>query len=90
MLIEELKPIIDERYRTLTDKANTAIGGSSLGGLVSLYLGLTHPDVFGSVAVDVAVGLVGNRAMIVGCRRSDGPNVRACGSTLAAAKESRR
>ncbi|MEA2568369.1 MAG: hypothetical protein QOI24_370 [Acidobacteriota bacterium] len=50
MLIEELKPIIDAGYRTLTDRDNTAIGGSSLGGLVSLYLGLSHPDIFGSVA----------------------------------------
>jgi len=50
MLIEELKPIIDAAYRTQTDKANTAIGGSSLGGLVSLYLGLSRPEVFGSVA----------------------------------------
>lgn len=51
MLIEELKPVIDARYRTLTDRANTAIGGSSLGGLVSLYLVLRHPQVFGRAAV---------------------------------------
>ena len=51
MLIEELKPVIDSRYRTLTDRPNTAIGGSSLGGLVSLYLVLRHPQVFGRAAV---------------------------------------
>jgi predicted alpha/beta superfamily hydrolase len=50
MLVEELKPVIDAGYRTLPDSANTAIGGSSLGGLVSLYLGLKRGDVFGSVA----------------------------------------
>jgi predicted alpha/beta superfamily hydrolase len=50
MIVEELKPVIDAGYRTQPDKANTAIGGSSLGGLVSLYLGLKRPDVFGSVA----------------------------------------
>lgn len=50
-LIEELKPVIDERYRTLSDRDHTAIGGSSLGGLVSLYLVLTHPEVFGRAAV---------------------------------------
>jgi len=38
MLVDEIKPLIDAKYRT-TDRA--AIGGSSLGGLVSLYLGLT-------------------------------------------------
>src|SRR5258706_3660862 len=51
MIIEELKPIIDAQYRTLTDASNTALGGSSLGGLATLYLGLTHPDVFGHLAV---------------------------------------
>src|SRR5579871_4912540 len=43
MLVEELKPFIDRRYRTLKDAAHTGLGGSSLGGLVSLYLGLKHP-----------------------------------------------
>ena len=51
MLIEELKPAIDRLYRTLPDAANTGLGGSSLGGLISLYLGLTHPEVFGRLAV---------------------------------------
>jgi len=51
MIIEELKPIIDASYRTLTDAPNTALGGSSLGGLATLYLGLTHPAVFGHLAV---------------------------------------
>lgn len=51
MLVEELKPFIDAEYRTLTDTANTGLGGASLGGLVSLHLGLTHPTVFGKLAV---------------------------------------
>jgi predicted alpha/beta superfamily hydrolase len=51
MLVEELKPFIDSEYRTLTDAANTGLGGTSLGGLVSLYLGLKHPTVFGRLAV---------------------------------------
>ncbi len=50
-LTEELKPMIDERFRTLGDPANTAIGGSSLGGLVSLVLALRRRDVFGRAAV---------------------------------------
>ncbi len=51
MLVEELKPFIDQRYRTLSDQSSTGLGGSSLGGLVSLYLGLTYPDVYGKLAV---------------------------------------
>ena len=50
-VIEELKPAIDARFRTLPDAENTGIGGSSLGGLVSLYLALKHPNVFRRVAV---------------------------------------
>lgn len=51
MLVEELKPFIDAEYRTLTDAANTGLGGASLGGLVSLYLGLKYPGKFGKLAV---------------------------------------
>lgn len=51
MLAEELKPFIDSEFRTLTDAANTGLGGASLGGLVSLYLGLKQPAVFGRLAV---------------------------------------
>jgi len=50
MLIEELKPFIDRSYRTKTDLKNTGIGGSSLGGILSLYLGLKYKHVFGRVA----------------------------------------
>jgi predicted alpha/beta superfamily hydrolase len=45
-LAETLKPYIDKNYRTLTDRANTGIGGSSMGGLVSLYAGLLYPQVY--------------------------------------------
>jgi predicted alpha/beta superfamily hydrolase len=50
-LVEELKPFVDSRYRTLADAQNTGLGGSSLGGLVSLHLGIKHPHVFGKLAV---------------------------------------
>ncbi len=48
-LIEELKPFIDRSYRTRPEPASTAIGGASFGGLVSLWLGLGSPQVFGQV-----------------------------------------
>ena len=51
MIIEELKPFIDKEYRTKPEREFTGLGGSSLGGLVSLYLGLKRPDVFSRLAV---------------------------------------
>jgi predicted alpha/beta superfamily hydrolase len=47
MLVGELKPQIDSMLRTRTDRASTALVGSSLGGLISAYVGLRRPDVFG-------------------------------------------
>jgi predicted alpha/beta superfamily hydrolase len=49
-MVNELKPLIDARLRTLTDPQNTAVMGSSLGGVVSFYLGWEYPDVFGKAA----------------------------------------
>jgi metallo-beta-lactamase class B len=46
-----LKPYIDAHYRTLPDKSNTAIAGSSMGGLISLYAVLKYPDVFSRAGV---------------------------------------
>lgn len=51
LLTRELKPLIDEQYRTRSGPADTGLGGSSLGGLISLALGLNHPEVFGKLAV---------------------------------------
>jgi predicted alpha/beta superfamily hydrolase len=51
MLVEELKPFIDASYKTLTGAADTAMGGSSLGGLLTMHLGLRYPNAFGKLAV---------------------------------------
>lgn len=63
LITEELMPFINANYRTLNgktgngqtqtgkDPAHTGMGGSSLGGLATLYLGLKYPDVFGKLAV---------------------------------------
>ncbi|MSU61283.1 MAG: alpha/beta hydrolase [Pedosphaera sp.] len=49
-LIEELKPKIDRDYRTKRDRANTAVMGSSMGGICSIALAWQRPDVFGKAA----------------------------------------
>ncbi len=51
MVVEELRAFIAHQYRTLSGAANCGMGGSSLGGLVTLYLGMRYPDVFGKLAV---------------------------------------
>ena len=51
MLTRELMPWIAAQYRVRTERADTGVGGSSLGALVSLYLGLRHPQLFGKLAV---------------------------------------
>jgi len=48
-LANELKPYIDKNYRTLATTENTALIGSSLGGLISFYGGLKYPEVFGKI-----------------------------------------
>lgn len=49
-LTKELKPYIDSHYSVLKDPSNTAVMGSSRGGLISLYAISEYPNVFGSAA----------------------------------------
>ncbi|MEK8051313.1 alpha/beta hydrolase-fold protein [Ideonella sp. DXS22W] len=47
-LVEELKPAVDARYATRPAREHTALMGSSMGGLISLYGLCEHPQVFGA------------------------------------------
>lgn len=49
-IVEELKPLIDERFSTYSDPQNTFIMGSSMGGLISAYAMCEFPEVFGAAA----------------------------------------
>jgi predicted alpha/beta superfamily hydrolase len=51
MLAREIKPFIDQQYRTRKGAAETGVGGSSLGAIASLVIGLTYPKVFGKLAL---------------------------------------
>jgi predicted alpha/beta superfamily hydrolase len=46
-----VKPLIDERYRTIPTAGGTGIAGSSLGGLISLYAFFRQPSAFGFAGV---------------------------------------
>lgn len=45
-LAETLKPYIDDKFRTRPEAEHTGIGGSSLGGLISIYAGIIYPQVY--------------------------------------------
>lgn len=50
-MMDTLKPLIDGKYRVKHGRESTGIGGSSLGGLISLYAGFRYPDVFGKLLI---------------------------------------
>ena len=50
-MVKNLKPYIDSHYRTKSDARNTAIAGSSMGGLIALYATVKYPKVFGVAGV---------------------------------------
>lgn len=48
---DTLKPYIDKKYRTLPEREYTGIGGSSLGGLISIYGGFLYPEVYSKLMI---------------------------------------
>ena len=50
-LMNELKPFIDRKYRTKREAAFTGLGGSSLGGLATLAIGILYPQAFSRLIV---------------------------------------
>lgn len=50
-ITDTLKPFIDQKYRTKKDREHTGIGGSSLGGLISIYSGFLYPEVYSKLLI---------------------------------------
>ena len=48
---DTLKPFVDKNFRTKPERAFTGIGGSSMGGLVSIFSGLMYPEVYGKLMI---------------------------------------
>jgi enterochelin esterase-like enzyme len=60
-LISEVIPRVERTFRTAPGADNRAIGGSSLGGLISLYAGAKHPDIFGRVLAESPSLILGKK-----------------------------
>jgi predicted alpha/beta superfamily hydrolase len=75
-LADTLKPFVDKNFRTLTDRDHTGIGGSSMGGLISIYAGLMYPEVY-------------SRLMIFSPSLWVAPNIHAQAQNLSEAYESK-
>lgn len=50
-LVETVKPFVDTHYRTQPEREHTFVAGSSMGGLITAYLGAAYPQVFGGLGV---------------------------------------
>jgi predicted alpha/beta superfamily hydrolase len=50
-IVRTLKPYIDKNYRTRPERQHTGVGGSSMGGLISIYAGLMYPEVLGRLMI---------------------------------------
>ena len=48
---DTLKPYVDRTFRTKSDRLNTGLGGSSMGGLISIYGGILYPEVYGRLMI---------------------------------------
>jgi predicted alpha/beta superfamily hydrolase len=63
-LLTEVIPFVEKKYRVSRGAANTGIGGSSYGGVISLYTVLEHPGIFGHVLVESPVLGVGDGQLL--------------------------
>jgi len=50
-MAETLKPFVDSNFRTKTEREFTGIGGSSMGGLISVFCGLMYPEIYGKLMI---------------------------------------
>lgn len=63
-VLQTIKPHIDAQFRTKPGREFTAVAGSSLGGLISLYAGMTRPDKFSFAAcLSPSLNVAGGRIM---------------------------
>jgi enterochelin esterase-like enzyme len=67
-LIQEVMPFVSQQYRVAKGPENASLGGSSLGGLISLYVAVAAPGVFGRLLLESPSLWVANRQVLRECR----------------------
>lgn len=50
-VVESLKPFIDSHYRTRPEAQSTLLAGSSMGGIITAYIGAAYPEIFGHLGI---------------------------------------
>lgn len=68
-LRREVMPLIEERYPVLKGPENSSLGGSSLGGLITLFTALAAPGIFGRLLVESPSLFVADRKILEESRR---------------------
>jgi predicted alpha/beta superfamily hydrolase len=63
-LIDEVMPFLFKRYRISRGPENTGIGGSSLGAIISLFVSLDRPGIFGRLLLESPSLFVSNRRLL--------------------------
>ena len=72
-IIEELMPFINVHYRTLEGPENTAVMGSSMGGIISFHIAWENPDVFGLAGCLSPAFMVDDNEILHRVRNDEGP-----------------
>ena len=70
-MVETLKPLIDSKYRTIEDREHTAVAGSSMGGFISLYLGVAYPEVYSKVGAFSTAAWFADQALFEHMKKVD-------------------
>jgi len=68
-LRREVMPLIEQRYKVSKGPENTGLGGSSLGGLITLYTQFAMPGVFGRLLIESPSLFVANKKILEENRR---------------------
>lgn len=63
-IVEQVKPFVDGHYRTQAEKETTFLAGSSLGGLMTAYMGAAYPDIFGVLGIFSLASWVNDEAFL--------------------------